>query len=165
MLGVGVSAAASLCRPDLFPPFPHCTPAPAPAPAVVAVAGGRCGFCNESIGCKGGQEGSFVYSTDGDDPMPYHADCYRHVHAVLCVVCGHYIQPGPEGRGVSYKEVGFWKERYCSHHADADIARCGGCSRVKPAGACAWLVRRNRGGRGAAGQGKGGGGRAWRSPS
>ncbi|GIM16570.1 hypothetical protein Vretimale_19209, partial [Volvox reticuliferus] len=91
----------------------------------------RCGFCQDPISSG---RGAFSYQMHPGDPLPYHPDCYRHVHHPLCNVCGQYIAASSEGV-ISYRENGFWRERYCTTHADSELTRCCACSRLQKHGA------------------------------
>ena len=98
----------------------------------------RCGFCAEPISSG---RGAFSYQMHPGDPRPYHTDCYKHVHHPVCAVCGTFIPAGPDGR-IAFKEAGFWRERYCHSHTEADVVRCCACSRLqKKGGAGAWVLK------------------------
>ncbi|KAG2446250.1 hypothetical protein HXX76_000842 [Chlamydomonas incerta] len=90
----------------------------------------KCGFCTEPISSG---RGSFSYQMHPGDPRPYHPDCYKHVHHPVCTVCGTFIPADRDGR-IAFKEAGFWRERYCHGHAEADIVRCCACSRLQKKG-------------------------------
>eukprot|EP00198_Chlamydomonas_reinhardtii_P013404 XP_001702741.1 metalloprotease [Chlamydomonas reinhardtii] len=98
----------------------------------------KCGFCAEPISSG---RGAFSYQMHPGDPRPYHTDCYKHVHHPVCAVCGTFIPAGPDGR-IAFKEAGFWRERYCHSHTEADVVRCCACSRLqKKGGAGAWVLK------------------------
>jgi hypothetical protein len=56
------------------------------------------------------------------------------VHHPTCVVCNQHIPAGPDGR-ITYREAGFWRERYCPFHTEAELVRCAACSRLQRQGA------------------------------
>ncbi|KAG2497852.1 hypothetical protein HYH03_004119 [Edaphochlamys debaryana] len=87
----------------------------------------KCGFCGEAM-----LPGT-AFSMNPGDPRPFHPDCYKHVHIPTCHVCGTYIPIEPDGR-VSWKENGFWKERFCNSHDESRLVRCCGCTRIQKHG-------------------------------
>ncbi|EFJ44813.1 hypothetical protein VOLCADRAFT_106269 [Volvox carteri f. nagariensis] len=92
----------------------------------------KCGLCQEAIS---NGRGAYSYQMHPGDPLPYHPDCYRHVHHPLCHVCGSYVAASPDGV-ISYRENGFWRERYCTTHAEAALTRCCACSRLQKQAQC-----------------------------
>ncbi|KAG1654605.1 hypothetical protein FOA52_009531 [Chlamydomonas sp. UWO 241] len=101
-----------------------------------------CQGCRQPL-TSAGPSGTQQQSVVGADGKPYHAACHKAKFHPKCDVCGDFLPQLANG-SVQYKEVPFWKQRYCSHHETGPstigrVPQCNSCSRLRPFGSPEWV--------------------------
>ncbi|DAZ92865.1 TPA: hypothetical protein N0F65_003044 [Lagenidium giganteum] len=83
--------------------------------------------CFRCAACHGTFEMQQFQVHEGD---PYHTPCFRELFHPMCEVCDHHIPFDATSQRIMFREVPFWKSRYCLTHDDRE--RCCSCTRLEP---------------------------------